>query len=271
MYGRGSIEDARELQASFRQSNAPRRNNRGRGRGSGNGPQRGSFHGNGRQDHSIPARSAGGLHPISMYQGPPLPMPAPQSMSTRANRIASSERDHDSKRARNNPTEDLVNYFSNRQVSSQRFNSGMSTHRPLVDENDLMDFEQADSAPGPAMRQGNIPARPVPSSIVPTSSSILDTRGEEISQPVLDFTAGNEARTNRQDVAMGGTRRASLQGLNASRWNSQNSQSHSHYEGEPMSVDAPQSERRGPAPPSGRVVSSGISRGPGLADSRWAS
>ncbi|KAI1661575.1 hypothetical protein F4813DRAFT_398188 [Daldinia decipiens] len=108
--------------------------------------------------------------------------------------------------------------------------------------------------------------------------SILDEGGEPISQDVMQFTTRNEARQD-DDVAMGGVETSSKVkvGLKASRWNPDNPNRYpekhfpEHFWGEPMRVDPPTQEKRGPSVPTGQTVISGISKGPGLADSRWAS
>ncbi|KAI1417595.1 hypothetical protein F5Y13DRAFT_201176 [Hypoxylon sp. FL1857] len=273
MDGHGSMDDARALQAYFRRPDSPRRNNRGRGRGSGNGSQRGSLRGNGRQDHSLPARgTSNNLGP--RQRGYMTTMPAPQSTQGREKRIASSERDYDSKRLKGSTAEDVgqANYFSSGQVSSQSFNAGAFARRPPVGNNDLMEFEQPAPPPRPSMRQGNTPAQFVLSGGPPSDSSILDMEGDEIKQPVMDFTTRNSTRGDRREGGkMGDTKKSSFKGLAASRWNTEDVQPQSHYGGDPMSIDTPQSEKRRPTPHSGRLVSSGISKGPGLADSRWAS
>ncbi|KAI1143856.1 hypothetical protein F5Y05DRAFT_8494 [Hypoxylon sp. FL0543] len=265
MYGRGSIEDAKELQASFRQQNPPRHNNGGRGRDRGNGP---SFQGNGGQDRNFPARSAGGSYPTSsMPQG--RPVPATQYTPAGEKRIASSERDHDSKRMRNYSMENTnqANYPSGAQVSSQPYNSGMSSNRRPV-SGDLMEFEEAGRRPRPATTsRENIPAGTVRSSVFPASPSILDTKGEDISQPVLRFTTGNEAREARQEDVP--KRPRPTPGLDASRWNTQNTQSRGRHR-EPKPVDDPPSETRRPASRPGTIVTSGLVSGLGLADSRWS-
>ncbi|OTA94561.1 hypothetical protein M434DRAFT_29846 [Hypoxylon sp. CO27-5] len=288
MFGQGSMDDARALQESFGRSKPSRRNNRGRGRGggggggrsSGNGPQRDNFHGNERHALSLPAR---GPTPrrgpsntsIPIQRAPPLPATPPfQSIPNREKRIASSEQVHDSKRAKGSSAEgpNQANYLSRSQVSTQPFNSGISAPRTQKDSDDLMDFEEPASPLGPPTRQQNIPSQPIPRDTIPPDSSILNTREEEINQPVMHFTARTGAEECwQEDVSMGGMRKPGVKGLEASRWNLEDAQSSSHYGGEQRSVDTSMPERRGPAPSSGRLVSSGISKGPGLADSRWAS
>lgn len=113
---------------------------------------------------------------------------------------------------------------------------------------------------------------------VQSETSLLDEGGEPVSQDVMQFTTRNEARQD-DDVAMGGveTRSNVKGGLKASRWNPDNPNHYpekdfpEHFWGEPMRVDPPTQERRGPSVPTGQTVISGISKGPGLADSRWAS
>ncbi|KAI0114947.1 hypothetical protein F4814DRAFT_417616 [Daldinia grandis] len=108
--------------------------------------------------------------------------------------------------------------------------------------------------------------------------SLLDEGGESISQGVMQFTTRDEPRQD-DDVAMGGVeaRSNAKVGLKASRWNPDNPDHYperhhpEHFRGEPMRVDPPAKERRGPSVPTGQTVVSGISKGPGLADSRWAS
>ncbi|OTA66422.1 hypothetical protein K449DRAFT_462440 [Hypoxylon sp. EC38] len=286
MFGQGSMDDARALQESFGRSKPPRRNNKGRGRGrgegrgSGNGPQRGNFHGNERQTLSLPTRGStprrgpSNTH-IPIQRGSPLPAAPPfQSIHNREKRIASSEQVHDSKRVKGSSPEgpNQGNYLSRSQVSTQSSNSGIFAPRQQKDSDDLMDFEEPASPSGPPMRQQNIPSQPIPRDTIPPDSSILDTKEEEINQPVMHFTARTGAKERQQeDVSMGGIRKPGVKGLEASRWNLEETQSSSRYGGEQRSVDASMSERRGPAPSSGRLVSSGISKGPGLADSRWAS
>ncbi|KAI0131694.1 hypothetical protein F4776DRAFT_627409 [Hypoxylon sp. NC0597] len=282
MFGKGSMDDARALQESFRRPKSPHRNNRGRGRGggrgSGNSPQRGNFHGNERQDLSPPARGSQSRQGLPNAYTPtqrahPAPIAASfQSISSREKRIASSEQNHDPKRVKGSSPEgpNQANYLPRGQVSSQPFNSGIFAPRARRDGDDLMDFEQPASLSGPHMRQQNLPIQPVPRNTI--DSSILDTRGEEINQPVMHFTARSEAQESRQeDVTMGGIKKSDSKGLDASRWNLEDTQFTSLYGGEQRSVEGPLTERRGPAPSSGRLVSSGISKGPGLADSRWAS
>ncbi|KAI0845171.1 hypothetical protein F5Y00DRAFT_179326 [Daldinia vernicosa] len=108
---------------------------------------------------------------------------------------------------------------------------------------------------------------------IQSETSLLDEEGEPISQDVMQFTTRNEAHQD-DDVAMGGveTRSNVRVGLKASRWNPDNPDHYpeKHFP-EPMHVDPPTQERRGPSVPTGKTVVSGISKGPGLADSRWAS
>ncbi|KAF3064399.1 hypothetical protein GL218_01589 [Daldinia childiae] len=115
------------------------------------------------------------------------------------------------------------------------------------------------------------------SNSIQSETSLLDEGGDTISQNVMQFTSKNEAHQD-DDVAMGGveTRSSVKVGLKASRWNPDNPNRYpekhvpEHIWGDPMRVDPPTHERRGPSVPTGQTVISGISKGPGLADSRWA-
>ncbi|KAI0386272.1 hypothetical protein F5Y04DRAFT_289966 [Hypomontagnella monticulosa] len=128
--------------------------------------------------------------------------------------------------------------------------------------------------------------QPIISQQASYGSATTERQGHEAKRP----RTGPAPRDN--DIVMGGTTSV-RPGLAASRWNtdgdSQGTESpwpeHSYFSTTRRAAPKPKPvypppvpkgqdqmlERRGPAPPSGRIVQSGLSQGPGLDDSRWAS
>ncbi|KAI1808398.1 hypothetical protein F4811DRAFT_570363 [Daldinia bambusicola] len=122
-----------------------------------------------------------------------------------------------------------------------------------------------------------------------SDSSLSDSGSDSTSLSAIQSITGNEGRQGDGDVAMGGVEAGhnAKVGLQASRWNFNNANhyaekpkhkykpkpkpSSTHLREDAMNVDPPTQERRGPSAPTGQIVTSGISKGPGLADSRWSS
>ncbi|KAI1375057.1 hypothetical protein F4677DRAFT_424487 [Hypoxylon crocopeplum] len=142
--------------------------------------------------------------------------------------------------------------------------------RSRVASSDLMDFEVPVPEPRVFPQQTNIHPR------VPRPSILERDQGDRIAQPVMRFTVEDETpQPDDDDVTMTDGETNSqppkkLTGLAASRWNPKNRVQFREQVEDRMSVDTPPHERRGPARPTGRIVTSGNSRKPGLADSRWA-
>lgn len=103
-----------------------------------------------------------------------------------------------------------------------------------------------------------------PTGGVSPARSLLDEADEAsvISQPALQPIGESKAQQpSAPDATMSDAPQVSRKGLSSSRWNSKNPE----FFGDATSDDKP---RRVPGPP-GQVVSSGISQGHGLANSRW--
>ncbi|KAI2472030.1 hypothetical protein F4781DRAFT_46676 [Annulohypoxylon bovei var. microspora] len=282
MFGKGSIEDAKALQADFKGPKSPRRKGRSRSRGNGPASRRGNRGGGGGGGGGGARLEPFGQQSNSQHDRFPAPSHAPTNQRLPPSRGPYSHY-----------TPPIQRLSPRRTPPGQGVHPRLSPYTPPVQRlpppqprgrnGDLLDFNQSPPPRNLAPRQENeVPQQRRPASLF--HRSILDEEEGEISQPVMQFTSKKESlETQKADVAMSGTDQTSepgtpprYGGLRASRWNSENAD---YYGSSYMDVDesSPEkrneerdgSQRRGPAP-AGHIVSSGMSKGFGLSSSRWA-
>ncbi|KAI1393726.1 uncharacterized protein F4822DRAFT_22206 [Hypoxylon trugodes] len=280
MDGRGDMSEAKKLQAEFSRAKAPCSRSRGNNRTNTNNGARGDLQGSRVQRRTVP------LPPNQAAQRPPPSCHPPSRMPRwlEANptppreQEATLQRPYTSRPA-TQPIQRSFNSDADRFVyetfNGRNGNSPPVWLRPIPSTQppqgrgpNLMDSE---NPPLPHIRVSQRPEQSRPPRATSPEPSLLDEEVEDIEQPVMPFTIDtNTLRGSQEDVTMGGTEADTRNGVHrgglaASRWNTRETQL------DPMSLDGTlEQERRGPSPRS-RIVSSGTSRGRGLADSRWAS
>ncbi|KAI1464648.1 uncharacterized protein F4812DRAFT_462360 [Daldinia caldariorum] len=239
-------------------------------------------------------------------QAAPKIVPRPEPWQKR---VASTSEDENIKvkRIKGESTDDsspLQTQLSNSPSLLHRHpqNSGghaQTTQASPTSSNQLQSLEPTQSnnnALGPTLARGSNTIKPAfpcnmgpwreSSESIRSDSSSSDSESDSTSLSAIQPIPGNEGDG---DVAMSGVEAGhkAKVGLQGSRWNFKNP---NHYPEktrhksklntklssgylweDSMHVDPPTQERRGPSAPTGQIVMSGISKGPGLADSRWAS
>ncbi|KAI0179990.1 hypothetical protein GGR52DRAFT_587517 [Hypoxylon sp. FL1284] len=296
MQGRGSLEDAKALAAEFTRAKTPRTKGRrltpSPSRNEVRGRNTGSYRGrpvDTRPSRVYPPYDANTAFASSRLAPPPLGTTTHQQNSLRPVRPQQPDsnpflatRDPRPPNLPSAPAPPMVQPSPVPVVKP----SPVPIAQPSPVRGDLMSFNGPTSSSQAAVRlqtlgslqrgDVNIP-RPVSST---SNSSLLETQdGQGIDQPVMAYTARSESRPTADDGdvvmadsdASSGYRRFGARGLQGSRWNMQQANDGNvTLRPNPVSVPAPAPERRAARPPTGLTVYSGMLKGPGLKDSRWA-
>ncbi|KAI1103783.1 hypothetical protein F4804DRAFT_332959 [Jackrogersella minutella] len=325
-FGKGNMEDAKELRALFGRPKSPRRNTRARGRG-GRGTSRQTLgRGDARMEHTNTRQGADGPQVAGGHRGPSeraveySSAPAlfaprgpayskgvgpsqksnvgpnqksnvgPNQKSnvgpSQKNNVGPSQKSKDpSKRSLRDQAIDDNQLEIARQLGELGESLGKSLAQAL--QQSFIKASQATPEKSPSLQpvreqqdENDLIDLGEPAS--PRSTNLLDSHGEYIDKPVMQLTAKKEAG----DAAMTGMEIGNRPGLGASRWNPENVkspvvktpevespevESPEFYDGPPLTVEESSPVQAQPCREKGRIVQSGLSKGLGLADSRWAS
>ncbi|KAI0902411.1 hypothetical protein F4806DRAFT_37953 [Annulohypoxylon nitens] len=276
MFGRGDLEQAKALRDSFARarqgrgrasSNYTNTSQRGRGHGAGQPPaaqhgqqqrggfhqQRGGFHQQGSAHHQYGSFSTnpGSFAPP---QQPPQPNTQPPPCS-----------------------DELLNF--NRPLA----------YRPGQRQENMPPQQQQSTVPGSAPTSTFLLSTPTPTTFTTANSGRtanlpqIDEEGEKSQRASQNSNEKRTQQARKADVAADDTDEitpARYGGLSASRWNTDEV---SHSESSFMDIDEDEEEpqeqpddtrddsQQGGLAPPGRIVTSGMLRGPGLRSSRWNS
>ncbi|KAI8959120.1 hypothetical protein F5Y11DRAFT_362093 [Daldinia sp. FL1419] len=304
MFGRGNLEDAKALQASFTRAKSPRQNKRNQNKGGDNG-RPGDISVNHLQKHyqynqgnSVQGRIQRGsdstmdpqrytrrYHSSQTTQRSMVPTPGhPNAFMFHNNRESQafpSPAEGISTQQGPPSYQNTENYFQAARPSplyfeQQRLPKPYESNNPSQPNNNGSDsFLLGDSDATAIHQQQTTAPWHRHSNSNQSKGSLLDEADEPISQPVMQFTT-KEAPKDKDTVMSGVEANGKVKlGLDASRWNSKNP---NHYpEKDPEQpretaarINTPTEKNRGPPASPAGIVQSGISKGPGLANSRWA-
>ncbi|KAI1771402.1 hypothetical protein F4818DRAFT_213057 [Hypoxylon cercidicola] len=268
MFGKGSLEDAKAMAAEFtRAKHSKRRANPTAGSGT-------------RIDRGRPVNTQ--PRPENTWSRPERHVPRDTSMLTanpQGNTFRpvasqnlysngySNSRGHPPAEPRGLPASSHTPYLA----SASNPQSFVQPER-IVPQQSVTTPQNPSSYQADTTTQRYIPS-PVAATPVPKSQD-----AQRINQPVTGYTARAESRpADDDDVTMtdadpaGGYKKFGTKGLEASRWNTNETMNETYETFDRGSRFMPVPERRGSRPPTGHKTSSGMITGPGLADSRWAS